>query len=121
MSQGKTPPIIGAKIKLSQAEKMISDYRANCDDSHIHHLTISADHLRKIIDQPDCHYVKFHIALADPTVKAQGLPVGHTLVAVGVNSASNTIKAGEEDSEVYEDFSSCPPNCNPNPPHDNIV
>jgi hypothetical protein len=115
MSDGKTPPIIGKKIKLSHAKKMVADYKAKSGDGHIHSLTISADHLRKIIDQPDCHYVKFHVALSDPTVKNVGLPAGHTLVMAGLNSASKTIVKGEEDTEVYDEITVCPPTCNPDP------
>jgi len=113
MSDGKTPPIIGAKIKLSHAKKIVADYRAGCDGNHIHSITMSADHLRKIIDQPDCHYVKFHVALSDPTVKAQGLPIGHTLVAVGADSAQKSIIRSEADTEVYDEGATCPPTCNP--------
>jgi hypothetical protein len=115
MSDGKKPPIIGKKIKLSHAKKIIGAYRAGCDGTHIHSITMSADHLRKIIDQPDCHYVKFHVAVSDPTVKAQGLPLGHTIVAVGADSAQKSIIHSEEDTEVYDDGTTCPPTCNPDP------
>ncbi len=115
MSDGKTPPILGSKIKLSHAQKIVSDYRAACDGTHVHSITMSADHLRKIIDQPDCHYVRFHVAVSDPTVKAQGLPLGHTIVAVGADSTQKSIVQGEDDTEVYDDGSVCPPNCEPQP------
>lgn len=116
MSDGKTPPIVGAKINLSHAHKIIADYKTKCDDNnHIHSFKISADHLRKIIDQPDCHYVKLHVALSDPTIKAIGLPIGHTLVAIGADAQSKSIVRGEADTEVYDETGTCPPDCEPNP------
>jgi len=111
MSDSKKPPVIGSKIKLSHAKQLISDYKTNSGDGHIHSFTISADHIRKIIDQPDCHYVKVHVGLSAPSTKNVGLSLGHTLVFTGADSTAKTIVNGEEDTEAYDDVKSCPPTC----------
>ncbi|NCD69337.1 hypothetical protein [Mucilaginibacter agri] len=111
MSTAKDPAPHGRKIKLSEARKMIADYKGKAQPHHLRSLTISADHLRKIIDQPGCEHVRFHVCLKDGAASA-GIDNAHSLVAVGVDSQNKAMLQGEADSEVYEDFTHCPPTCN---------
>ena len=111
MSQTPAPGSHGRKIPLSHARKMIADYKAKAAPDHLRSLTISADHLRKIIDQPGCEHVTFHVCLTDPTAKSVGIDNAHSLVAVGVNAKNVAMTAGETDSELYENMTHCPPDC----------
>lgn len=112
MSAAKNSGPHGRKIPVSHAKKMIGDYKAKAAPHHLRSLTISADHLRKIIDQPGCESVRFHVCLKDEPVASVGIDNAHSLVAVGIDAQNLTMLKGENDSEVYEEITHCPPTCN---------
>ncbi len=114
MSTNLTPgSIAGKQKKLSEATKIVNDYAAACEPHHLRSFTISAIHLKKIMAQPGCEYVRFIVGI-DGLIQPDkvGIPVGHTLVAVGTDANGKNIKNGENDTEVYEDLDHCPPTCN---------
>lgn len=102
----------GKQMKLSEATKMVESYASGCGSNDLRSMIMSASLIRKIIDQPDCEYIRVFFALDDNAAPDKvGVPIGHTLVFVGADAKGGNIKHGEDDSQVYEDANFCPPYC----------
>ncbi|NCD69338.1 hypothetical protein [Mucilaginibacter agri] len=111
MSVTQDPSSAGRRITMAEAREMVETYAKACTDTDIRSLTINADYLRKILDQPDCQFVRFYLAVVDPKAQAQGLPQGHSLVVIGADSTNANITLDDDATQVYEDLSICPPGC----------
>lgn len=112
MSETTEPDDAGRKITVTEARDMIDTYASQCGPDDLRSLTISASYLRKIVDQPDCQYVTFYLAVNSPDTQVTPLGPGHSLVVVGVGSDSSTLLTNDGNDEIYEDLKACPPDCN---------
>lgn len=111
----ETGKIEGEKITLSQAKKYIKNYTSKCSDTHLRSFSISSKFLKAIIEQEECEYVKFYLCAPDENVEPSPLTPGHSLVVVGADANKTVILKGpddDDDNEIYEHLSHCPPNCN---------
>ena len=115
----------GGLISYLDAKKMIDAYEAtiaNDGDKNVRYFRIKAKYLRDLTMSSDCEYVSFYIGLELPKDEEKKVPVGHTLILVGVNAQEENIleKADVINNKIYQHLRSCPTNCGKNGAGNNL-
>ena len=106
----------GGAITYTDAKAMITEYEksiAGKENENVKYFRIKAEYLRELTTSSNCEYVSFYIGLDNKETKEKSIPIGHTLILVGVNAKEENIlvKADVATNKIYQHLRGCPPYC----------
>lgn len=106
----------GGLINYTDAKAMITEYEktiAHDPDNNVKYFRIKAEYLRELTTSSDCEYVSFYIGINKTENIEKSVPIGHTLILVGVNAKEENmiIKKDDPSNKIYQHIRGCPPYC----------
>lgn len=106
----------GGSISYTDAKAMINEYEntiVGAEDKNVKYFRIKAEYLRDLTASSDCEYVSFYVGINKLENNLKSVPVGHTLILVGVDENENNIlvKADVASNKIYQHLRGCPPFC----------